>query len=332
MHEDSPKNLKKSGIEMEKTFGQKMFYTIGLLGAVTSLIGFIFVLIMHTDWKVLYIATTGFVYSMAIISILVYLLSERKKLTQERYEAVQEAVQASFLRTGYKSLHSISHAFRDELYKLERLKTPLPIDKIKDAGFLVKVLDNTKNIFEKATQNTTCSTCIKLCVPNTKDIITLARDTSSIAESELADYYRKSTVESNTASQRIINDRDAYFFCNNLQELESKGNYRNDRNNWQEKYLSTIVLPIRCFDNNKRKHHIPALLCVDSMKPGIFDEDVCVQIGACITDMLFPYFCHRNINWTPQTGTRSRICDIPSGAPKTDDVKGVEGTKGTTGR
>ena len=286
-------------METPKSFGQRILYWIAIAGAIASITMFIYGIGTRTDWRSLYIAISGLIYSMALISILVYLMNERKKLVQEKYEALMQAERVIGFRHACHRLHSISHRFRDTFQKIEVSTSPLAYDDIRDSGFPLCVLDNLKNIFDQIT-GVTCSTCIKLLILGTNRVVTFTRDTASAAEAELLDYNREATVESNTASERIVNNGDAYFFSNNLLELHKSGNYKSDRPNWERRYLSTIVLPVRCFDEKKKKHKIPAMLCIDSKKINCFDEDICVQVGACVTDMLFPYFNHRNIKWTPR--------------------------------
>ena len=69
-----------------------------------------------------------------------------------------------------------------------------------------------------------------------------------------------------------------------------QGDYFNDNPNWSERYLSTIVWPIRCMNQEVNRHELFGFLCIDSMVPDVFDEDVDVQLGACVADMLYTYF------------------------------------------
>ncbi len=282
-------------MKVEKTFEGKIFYVIGILGAVASIIGLVYAFTIHPDWKGLYISITASIYSMALVGILVYLVSERKKILKEKHEALLQEKYTASLRSAYHNLHSISHVFRDEYQRLRSKQ--VAIGELKHWKFLVCVLDNMKYIFEGITDAPCCS-CIKVHVPSTRKIITLARDAGSATESGQIDYYRESTVESNTASQQLINNKAKYFFSNNLLELHEAGNYENDRQDWQLNYKSTIVWPIRYFNDKERRHSIPALLCLDSKKTGVFDEEVCFHVGACVADMLFAYFSHENINWS----------------------------------
>ncbi len=299
-------------MKAEKSFEGKIFYVIGALGAVASIIGFVYAFTIHPDWKGLYISITASIYSMVLVSILVYLVSERKKILKGKHEALLQEKYTASLRSAYHNLHSISHEFRDEYQRLRSKQ--VAIGELKNRKFLICVLDNMKYIFEGITDAPCCS-CIKVHVPSTRKIVTLARDAGSATESGQIDYYRESTVESNTASQRIINDKIKYFFSNNLLELRDAGHYKNDRADWWLNYKSTIVWPIRYFHDKEGKHDIPALLCLDSKETGVFDEYMCFHVGACVADMLYAYFSHENINWELLTKggakTRSDVTKIP---------------------
>jgi hypothetical protein len=159
-----------------------------------------------------------------------------------------------------------------------------------DEEFCLAVLHCLRDIFKTVT-GVSCATCIKAYIPNRKVLVTISRDCISAAERGLIDQQRPfSAIGENTASVHVIQNKGPYFFCNNLLESVKRDEYQNERPNWELSYISTIVWPIRKFDPTTKSSHIFGLLCVDAKKVDVFDKDVCIQIGAIVADMIYPYF------------------------------------------
>jgi hypothetical protein len=146
-----------------------------------------------------------------------------------------------------------------------------------------------RDIFQTIT-GASCSTCIK-AFDKDKDILrTIGRDCISGAHRGGEDTTRTCRVSGNKDFHDVVNGQSTCFVCNDLVREEAAGNYFNDNPNWRKRYQSTIVWPIRCFDEGRGMHELFGFLCVDSIATEIFDEEADVQVGACVADMIYAYF------------------------------------------
>lgn len=302
------KNEKETMTESE-SFQKQLFYYIGTSGALASIICLIYVMISNPDWRNLYIALTSCLYIIALIVISIYHTRERKTLVQEKYKAQLNTKEANIelerarlkirqtavLKKVFPILHSISHAFRHECEKL-KYRPISHLDDLKDSKFLLSTVDLLKKAYDEVTDNT-CAVSIKLHIAKQEILVPIARDAASAAQRGLFDNweiggYGETSVTSNTASRRIIVNGENFFLANNLINLKDKEGYENSRRDWPQVYQSTLVLPIRFYNETTQEKNIPALLSIDSKAINIFDNDVCIEMGAAVTDMLYTFFKH----------------------------------------
>jgi hypothetical protein len=309
------KNMREEDKTEVESFKKQLFYWFGISGSLASIIGLVYVMVSNPNWQNLYITLTSCLYIIALVITVIYHIRERKILLQEKSKAqleMQEAIAnmerarleakqaetfAEALAKAFPALHSIGHAFRHECERLK--KCPITsIDDLKDSKFLLSVCDNLKMIYERITDKT-CAVCIKLHMPKQKILVPIARDAASFAQRGLFDNwelggYGETSIESNTASQRIINNGGNFFVADDLISMQDKEGYDNNRKDWFQYYRSALVMPIRFYNEVTREKHIPALLSIDSKATNIFDNSVCIEIGAAVTDMLYVFFTHPN--------------------------------------
>jgi hypothetical protein len=296
----------------KKTF-EKLFCWIGILGASASIICLVYVMIDNPDWRNLYIALTSCLYIVALIIITVFHTKEREILLEEKCDAqiklkeamvdkeraCLEAKQAAAFESVFPDLHAISHAFRDEYERLNN--HPISsLDDLKGSRFLLCTADILKMIYDRITGKT-CAVCIRLHIEKQKILVPIARDAASSAQRGLFDSwgiggYGATSVKSNTASQRIIINGENFFVEDDLMKLKDREGYDNERKDWFQLYRSTLVLPIRFYNEATQEKHIPALLGIDSRATGIFNNNACIEIGATVTDMMYIFFTHPNFN------------------------------------
>jgi len=271
-----------------------ILFWVGLIGSIASILSFIISPFTSGDWRFVFIGVSSTIYIVSLMLICAYVIWDRgnllaqqaireASLTSERDLALRKAKYAAVFR----QLHSIYHKLRDVLVKLQK-NPPKPGD-VFDWDFCRAILDIFTEIF-RGLKGVQCSVCIKGFHANQEDLKTLCRDSISEVHRGASDGVRPCRVSGNKDFQVVVQGERTYFFCNDLVQAESKGEYFNDNPNWRDRYRSSIVWPIRCRDLASGKHELFGFLCVDSMATGIFDEDPDVQLGACVADMVYTYF------------------------------------------
>jgi hypothetical protein len=102
--------------------------------------------------------------------------------------------------------------------------------------------------------------------------------------------------DGNTAFDHIINKTNDYYLSN---DLSSEKGYRNQTRNWQDRYNSVLVAPIRCKQGNDKKSTTTyGLICVDSKNPekhDLFDEEMALHMLAQAADCLALMFMNIEI-------------------------------------
>ena len=271
-----------------------LLFWVSLVGGFASVCAFATSMVFPGDRQTQYVAYSSVVYIIVLLSIQVYMLLERGRTVHTRDQALQQLHKLQSYKDSYQALHGISHAVRDCLH--ERLTNGAArLQRPDHRQFCLVILDNLKEIFRSIT-GVRCATCIKVYFEEDGTMITLGRDGVSAADRGLIDQGRVSGVDSNTASQRIVRDKDRHFFCNDLEKLADNDGYKSDRPMWQHHYRSTIVWPIRHYDPETNAADTFGVLCVDSPATNVFERTVSLQIGACVADMLYPYFCRFSLD------------------------------------
>ena len=148
----------------------------------------------------------------------------------------------------------------------------------------------------------TISSCIKIFMMDELKENPLDRHVTTFVRSENTSINRGSDeadfidVKKNTDFRRLCNGR-AMFACGDLRALHKKGLYKNDSKNWQNKYNSSLVVPIRYkpeiqIPKKKSNIYILGFICIDSEKNNIqWEERDCleVQFLGMFADTIYMY-------------------------------------------
>lgn len=170
-----------------------------------------------------------------------YLLSE--KLMKYKIENNQDAIQEVQL-----------HAFDNLLNNLQSF---------------VDSLANFLSVYNKDT----ISVCIKIISSGQNNLKDLEKKAKTLVRSHNTDRERKRTNEDitigkNTDFIHLCEGTNIWFHGVDLKTQYEKGNYENEAEakDWQAKYNSTIVVPIRYYNANDGNpiHDILGFLCIDS--------------------------------------------------------------------
>ncbi|MCE5270807.1 hypothetical protein LLH00_05935 [bacterium] len=274
-------------VELDK---QSILYYISLVGGIASICSLVYsiasIAAIDEQRNVRYMITASIIYIFALFCLQFYMMFKMNKLSCENLKAKSILSKLDSLKRSYQEIHSISHQFRDCM--MENKTTDVEAYK----SFCISVLDNTRTLFQDV-HGVRCSTCIKIYSKNENALWTFVRDSGSIANRSLFDNQHPVTlVSDNTASMQIIEAHQPHYLSNDLEQEVEAGRYINNRSDWKRYYLSTICLPIRYFNPKTKDISLIGLLCIDSHERNHFDEDYSIQMGACITDMIYPYL-HR---------------------------------------
>jgi hypothetical protein len=262
----------------------RILYFVGLIGGIASILSFVRTLFVSQEWQMIYIAASSSLYILALIAICAYTIWDRGRLRGEMIAQQRPLARKARYTKVFHPLHSIYHRLRDTLVRL-RQNPPEPGD-VYDENFCRAILDLVRDIFQ-STSGADCAACIKTFDNDEDSLKTICRDSASEIHRGSEDALRPCRVSDNMDFKEIVQGRKRYFFSNDLTE---EVGYYNDNPDWQSRYRSTIVWPIRYFDEERGKHQLFGFLCVDSMATGIFDEELDVQVGACVADMIYTYF------------------------------------------
>jgi hypothetical protein len=106
-------------------------------------------------------------------------------------------------------------------------------------------------------------------------------------------------VEENTAFDVVINKHENKFFSNDLKVLHEKGEYKNEHQNWQHHYNSTLVVPI-CYKPSDNSENILyyGVLAIDSKnlkRHDLFNDDIVFNMLAHSADALAIMLGHIDI-------------------------------------
>jgi hypothetical protein len=98
-------------------------------------------------------------------------------------------------------------------------------------------------------------------------------------------------IEHNTDFNDLFQDKGRrWFFGNNLPELAKAGGYLNTSKDWQTRYRSTLIWPIRCErSGDAEAPDLLGFLCVDSKRTRAFSEEYDHPLGAIVADTLCPF-------------------------------------------
>lgn len=150
--------------------------------------------------------------------------------------------------------------------------------------------------------NDTISVCIKVIDSGQENVANLDRTAKTLVRSKNTDRDRKRLNESivigkNTGFKHLCDGTNIWYHGVNLKKLYEDGKYEADVNihDWQSKYNSTIVVPIRYFNTNKNGNPINDILgflCIDSKKEVKYWDNVQsleLQYLAIYADSIYNY-------------------------------------------
>ena len=236
------------------------------------------------------------------------------------------------LSSQFKNFYFIVHEFRDQIFEyfLPDIIGDLAFEGTEnDLKFFRRICDFTTNGIQKSLVQyfTTrgidlendISITVKLIVPSnvvidlyanklTKTereevrkkarwVITVFRDYDTHMEQRNREvggkpFYRFYDVKNNTAFDYIASDGNSHFLNNDLQALGDS--YRNENLVWKDYYNSTLVVPIRYYDNAQRQHFCLGFLAVDSLNKekinNLYNDQECKDILSHSANLLANFF------------------------------------------
>lgn len=206
------------------------------------------------------------------------------------------------------------HKTRNHMHKLNNIQTEvkeLKGDSVKYDEIYTREFEKVKEILQPVVNcisdilsdylKQNISTCIKIFTldelkehPVDRHVTTFVRshNTDSNRISDDADFI---AVKKNTDFKRLCNGK-AVFGCGDLKFLHDTSSYENDSDNWQSKYNSSLVVPIRYKPEvsikKDSKIYILGFICIDSKEKNIQWEDrncLEVQLLGMFADTIYMY-------------------------------------------
>lgn len=252
---------------MPKLSNAELFGVLGSIFSIASVFLYGIDKLFSTGNSLIVIGFIALVVSMILIFIfyVIKLKNEYKKLNKNNLEKLKES---------YKFFHTITHSFRDSIWKIQNLQQDFDQRKELSNGLSQKdlhdyvheksfsifksfadsitgtIVESLKTLFNVDNIEENFRITIKLLNPESdKDIkewsvTTACRDPISITKVN-KDAEKPSIIGENTDFYEIAYAGKRVFASNNLSDLAKRDSYKNSSTNWQNRYNSTIVLPIR---------------------------------------------------------------------------------------
>lgn len=160
------------------------------------------------------------------------------------------------------------------------------------------------SLYLKKYRNSEISVCIKIFKERDRNRDEfLSEELISLVRSSNTERFRsnkeRTFVGQNTDFTNLCKGQMIFFGSSNLHKINESGQYINDSKNWKEnKYTSTLVTPIRYYnndsDNNNKniKSDVIGFLCIDSqdeIKEWENSDSFELQIMAIFSDILYVY-------------------------------------------
>jgi len=134
-------------------------------------------------------------------------------------------------------------------------------------------------------------------------LMTLARNETDL-NNMLREQYKKIKVCENTDFEKIFqstkdsDENAAFFFQEDLIKYSKKNEYKNSTKDWQKRYKTTIVMPIRYLridikDIEEPSYDLLGFLCVDSKNTKAFSSGYTtfiIELLKGIADILYHYY------------------------------------------
>ena len=211
----------------------------------------------------------------------------------------QKADKVAYFISGYKKIlkdHSnCMVAFDKKCQSINSVE-----ELYKDTSIYLKdFVDEAKNVLSKATGEK-IRVCIKLFPEKyshhdtfAMELMTFCRSDKTITESAI-ERRERIPVHKNTDFKMIMIQAYPYFAFDNLRNFKNvtKMEYENTTENWDKKYLSTIVFPIsKCISTHRGKesYEVLGFLCADTLSTHAFSGDIgimCSDFVESLSDLL----------------------------------------------
>jgi len=97
----------------------------------------------------------------------------------------------------------------------------------------------------------------------------------------------------NTAFEVALNSDPSgisHFFGGDLPKMKKQNRYRNQRDNFEKYYKSTIVVPIRSQSCQQREANNRGFLCVDTLSTHCLNDGYHVELLAAFADQMYNFF------------------------------------------
>lgn len=228
--------------------------------------------------------SNGFISILLTILIIILIISIRKTGKKEI-----KAGQITY-NIIYKIHNDFIHKIRNGIYEMYLLNQKIikyrkdnnhdAIQEVQLHAF-DNLINNLQNYVDSIADylseynNDTISVCIKTINSGQNDVSDLDKKAKTLVRSHNTDRERKRsnediTIGKNTDFIHLCNGTNIWFHGVDLKTQYTNGKYINEAEaqDWQEKYNSTIVVPIRYYNANDGNpiHDILGFLCIDSKK------------------------------------------------------------------
>lgn len=187
------------------------------------------------------------------------------------------------------NIEAISESYKSEIIRLKK-NLKCYVDQLSE--YLTKY------------RGTTISICIKAFKKRDRNRNEfLSEEIISLVRSSNTEHIRNNNeitiIGQNTDFTNLCKGQIVFFGSSNLHKIKESGQYINDSVNWKnDKYTSTLVTPIRYYNNNSNnndtniKSDIIGFLCIDSedtIKEWENEDSFELQLLATFSDILYVY-------------------------------------------
>jgi len=249
------------------------------LAATASILSFVLAIVLALWHPQSNLFIVGFVIALLFI-FSAFILSHRdhKREISELQSISDRAIWGLFAEIA-TSLHRLSHDLRDRFSWLIWQWDKIDLTSLQDhAGTTGQHVCNVMADLLSYYVGKRIALSIKImdnAPDGTEEVVTLARDDKSAAGRKIGD---KHPVKDNTAFNRIRSGEAIWFAESDLIAESRAGRYHNTNLDWQQKYQSAIVVPIRRenLDSQTRsaeKFWLLGFLCADAKDANTFDKE-----------------------------------------------------------
>ena len=220
------------------------------------------------------------IFSLLLFVLIIILIFIIKKVGDKKIE-----IGFDTYHTLHKLHNDLIHKVRNAIYDLyiakERLEgyanNPQAIQELQ-LHFLDNLINNLQHFIDSMSDlsnynNDIISVCIKIIDSGQENVVNQDKTAKTLVRSKNTIRERKRTNETitigkNTAFKCLCDGTNICFHASDLKKMYAEHNYETEiaEDDWQKKYNSTIVVPIRCYSsyNNITTNDILGFLCIDS--------------------------------------------------------------------